>query len=102
MGRIIGIDLGTTYSAVGIIGPTGKPEIVPNREGDRITPSVVLFQGDQTLVGTMAKRTAPTAPNDVVQFVKRQMGERDWSFTTSDDVSYNAEQVSAIILRRLR
>jgi molecular chaperone DnaK len=102
MGRIIGIDLGTTYSAVGIIGPTGKPEIMPNREGDRITPSVVLFQGDQTLVGTMAKRTAPTAPNDVVQFVKRQMGERDWSFTTSDDVSYNAEQVSAIILRRLK
>jgi molecular chaperone DnaK len=102
VGRIIGIDLGTTYSAVGIIGPTGKPEIVPNREGDRITPSVVLFQGDQTLVGTMAKRTAPTAPNDVVQFVKRQMGDRDWCFTTSDDASYSAEQVSAIILRRLK
>jgi molecular chaperone DnaK len=102
MGRVIGIDLGTTYSAVGIIGPTGKPEIVPNREGERITPSVVLFQGDQTLVGTMAKRTAPTAPNDVVQFVKRQMGDRDWRFTTSEDVSYSAEQVSAVILRRLK
>lgn len=78
MGRTIGIDLGTTYSAVGIIGSAGKPEIVPNREGDRITPSVVLFQGDETLVGTMAKRTAPTAPTAVVQFVKRQMGNHDW------------------------
>jgi molecular chaperone DnaK len=102
MGRIIGIDLGTTYSAVAVMGSTGKPEIVPNREGERITPSVVLFQGDQTLVGSMAKRSAPTAPNDVVQFVKRQMGEPDWCFITSDDTSYGAEQISAIILRRLK
>jgi molecular chaperone DnaK len=102
MGRTIGIDLGTTYSAVGIIGSAGKPEIVPNREGDRITPSVVLFQGDETLVGTMAKRTAPTAPTAVVQFVKRQMGNHDWLFTTSECVSYSPEQVSAIILRRLK
>jgi len=59
----IGIDLGTTYSAIGVVGSHGKPEIVTNREGERLTPSVVLFQGDITLVGSMAKRTAPTAPN---------------------------------------
>jgi len=102
MGRLVGIDLGTTYSAVAIVGTTGKPEIVPNREGERITPSVVLFQGDQTLVGSMAKRSAPMAPSDVVQFVKRRMGEKDWAFTSSDDRSYTAEEVSGIILRRLK
>jgi molecular chaperone DnaK len=99
---VIGIDLGTTYSAVGVVGPFGKPEIVPNREGDRLTPSVVLFQGDMTLVGAMAKRSAPTAPDDVAQFVKRKMGDRTWKFVTSDDRQYTAEEVSAIILKRLR
>jgi molecular chaperone DnaK len=102
MGRLVGIDLGTTYSAVAIVDTTGKPEIVPNREGERITPSVVLFQGDQTLVGSMAKRSAPMAPRDVVQFVKRKMGDKDWAFTSSDDKTYTAEQVSGIILRRLK
>jgi molecular chaperone DnaK len=99
---LIGIDLGTTYSAVGVVGPLGKPEIVPNREGDRLTPSVVLFQGEETLVGTQAKRTAPTAPDDVAQFVKRKMGDRTWKFVTSDDRVYTAEEVSAIILKRLK
>ena len=81
MGRFIGIDLGTTYSAIAIVGDTGKPELVSNREGERITPSVVLFQGEMTMVGTQAKRTAPTAPHDVVQFVKRHMGEWDGAVT---------------------
>ncbi len=99
---LIGIDLGTTYSAIGVVSNLGKPEIVPNREGDRLTPSVVLFQGDMTLVGAMAKRTAPTAPEDVVQFVKRKMGDRSWKFVTSDDRQYTAEEVSAIILKRLK
>jgi molecular chaperone DnaK len=102
MGRIIGIDLGTTYSAAAIVGQAGKPEILLNREGERITPSVVMFQGDQTLVGSMAKRNAATAPNDVVQFVKRKMGQPDWCFVTSDDAAYGAEEISAIILRRLK
>jgi molecular chaperone DnaK len=99
---LIGIDLGTTYSAAAVVGSLGKPEILANREGDRLTPSVVLFQGDQTLVGAMAKRTAPTAPDDVVQFVKRQMGDRAWKFVTSDDRQYSAEEVSAIILKRIK
>jgi molecular chaperone DnaK len=99
---LIGIDLGTTYSAIGVVGSLGKPEIVPNREGDRLTPSVVLFQGEETLVGAQAKRTAPTAPDDVAQFVKRKMGDRTWKFVTSDDRQYSAEEVSAIILRRLK
>ena len=78
MGRAIGIDLGTTYSAVAILQEDGKPAILPNIEGQNITPSVVLFPdaasgSDEPLVGDMAKHSAATAPLDVVQFVKRQM-----------------------------
>ena len=101
MGAIVGIDLGTTYCAVAYVNALGKPEIIPNREGERITPSVVLFQGDSPLVGSMAKRSAPTCPSDCAQFVKRQMGDAAWRFVTSANESFTAEQVSAIILKRL-
>lgn len=102
VGQIVGIDLGTTFSAIAYVGALGKPEIIENREGQRITPSVVLFQGDQVVVGAMAKRSAPTAPDDVVEFVKRQMGDPSWRFTTSSGTDYTAEQVSAFILKRLK
>lgn len=102
MGAVIGIDLGTTYSAVAVVGPSGKPEVLRNRDGENITPSVVLFQSGMALVGTMAKRTAPTAPLDVVEFVKRQMGSANWKFETADGVQLTPEEVSAVILRRLK
>ncbi len=102
MGRAVGIDLGTTYSAVSIVGPSGRPEIIPNREGERITPSVVMFQDDTVAVGSMAKQAITDAPDDVVQFVKRKMGDRSWAFVTSAGDQYDAEWISAIILRRLK
>lgn len=102
MGQVIGIDLGTTYSAVAMVGGSGKPEVLVNRDGDRITPSVVFFDAGMTLVGAMAKRSAATAPLDVVQFVKRQMGDKDWRFEPSSGGSYSPEEVSAIILKRLK
>ncbi len=102
MGQVIGIDLGTTYSAVAVVGGSGKPEVLVNRDGERITPSVVFFDADMTLVGSMAKRSAATAPLDVVQFVKRQMGDKDWRFEPSSGGSYSPEEVSAIILKRLK
>ncbi len=102
MAAPLGIDLGTTYCAVASLSATGSPLIVMNREGESLTPSVVLFQGDQPLVGTNAKRSAPMAPDDVVQFVKRSMGDPAWRFTSSTGQEYTAEQVSAIILRRLK
>lgn len=102
MGRIVGIDLGTTFSAVAAVNSLGKPEIIPNREGERITPSVVLFQGGATQVGSMARRSAATAPDDVVQFMKRQMGDPTWRFVTSSGDEYTPEQVSAIIVKRLK
>ena len=102
VGRAVGIDLGTTYSAIAALGPDGRPTIVPNREGERITPSVVLFHDDGVLVGSAAKQAATDAPDDVVQFVKRRMGDRSWAFVTSSGEQVDAESVSAAILRRLK
>lgn len=101
-GLSVGIDLGTTYSAVARVNELGKPEILPNRDGENITPSVVLFDGEQPIVGTMAKRSAAIAPLDVVQFVKRSMGDPSWRFETSGGTSYRPEEISALILKRLR
>lgn len=107
MGRAIGIDLGTTYSAVAILQNDGSPVILPNIEGQNITPSVVLFPdaasgNDEPLVGEMAKHSAATAPLDVVQFVKRQMGDPNWRFESTNGHSYTAEEISAVILKKLK
>jgi molecular chaperone DnaK len=99
---VVGIDLGTTFSAIARVNNLGKPEIIRNRDGDTVTPSVVLFQGDVPLVGAMAKRSAATAPLDVVQFVKRHMGDPSWRFDTTEGEVFRPEQVSALILKRLR
>jgi molecular chaperone DnaK len=99
---VVGIDLGTTYSAIAYINQHGKPEIIPNREGERITPSVVLFDGDTPLVGTMAKRSAAANPLHICQFVKRQMGEPNWRFLSPTDKEYTPEEISALILKRLK
>jgi molecular chaperone DnaK len=102
MGKVVGIDLGTTYSAVAVVGANGKPEVLINRDGERITPSMVFFDADTALVGSMAKRSAAMAPLDVAQFVKRQMGNKDWRFEPSGGGSYSPEEISAIILKRLK
>ena len=106
MGHVIGIDLGTTYSAVAVVNEAGIPEILPNSEGKNTTPSVVLFPEtdsiDEPLVGEMAKRTAASSPADVVAFVKRQMGNPDYRFTSTNGNSYSAEEISAIILKKLK
>lgn len=102
MGHVVGIDLGTTYSVVAVVGGSGKPEVLVNRDGERITPSVVFFDEGATLVGSMAKRSTAVAPLDVVEFVKRQMGNKDWRFEPSVGGSYSPEEVSAIILKRLK
>lgn len=102
MGKVVGIDLGTTYSAVSIVNRYGKPEILSNREGERITPSVVLFEGEDPIVGSIAKRSAVANPFNVIQFVKRQMGDKSWKFRTEDAEAYTPEEISAMILRRLK
>ena len=72
---LIGIDLGTTYSAAAYIDQNGQPQIIPNREGENTTPSVVMFEdGDENkvVVGSQAKECAKIDPYNVVEFIKRQ------------------------------
>lgn len=105
MSHAIGIDLGTTYLAMAIMGDDGYPKIIDNAEGDATTPSVVLFQDvngeDSPMVGTMAKHLAISSPDDVVQFVKRHMGDPNWRFDSMNH-TYTPEEVSSIILKRLK
>ena len=76
MGKVIGIDLGTTNSCVSVI-EGGDPVVIPNSEGGRTTPSVVAFTKDgERLVGQVAKRQAVTNPHNTVYSIKRFMGRR--------------------------
>ena len=73
--KAVGIDLGTTFSAVAHIDAYGKPQIIPNAESERITPSVILFDGSNVIVGTTAKNNAVAEPEKIVDFIKREMGK---------------------------
>ncbi|WP_159067550.1 Hsp70 family protein [Gordonia iterans] len=99
--RPIGIDLGTTYSAIATIGVGGQPEIIRNNMGQATTPSVVMLESTgEVLVGQEAKQQRVMAPGDIIEFVKRQMGNPTWAFH-GDTEQYSAVAVSAIILRQL-
>jgi molecular chaperone DnaK len=99
MGAVVGIDLGTTYSAIARVNEAGLPEIIPNSEGDKITPSVVLFEGNTAIIGSIAKEALATDPESVVQLVKRQMGST-WTFM-HQGIELRPEQISALILKKL-
>ncbi|WP_301542220.1 Hsp70 family protein [Dietzia psychralcaliphila] len=102
MGRAIGIDLGTTNSAVAIMGRSGKPEIVRNTAGEDVTPSVVYFDGDDVTVGSAALNLLVHEPDNVVTHVKRQIGNSSFLvLPESNDNEYRAEDVSALILASL-
>lgn len=99
MGKIIGIDLGTTNSCVAVL-EGGEPVVIPNAEGGRTTPSVVAFKGDERLVGQVAKRQAITNPDKTIQSIKREMGS---SFKVKiDSKDYTPQEISAMILRKLK
>jgi molecular chaperone DnaK (HSP70) len=98
--KILGIDLGTTYSCVAYINDYGQPEIIPNAEGERTTPSVVWFDGQRAVVGQEAKEMTSIYPNSVCSFVKRNMGNDDFTFDVNG-VQYVPEHVSSLILRKL-
>ncbi|NLY46181.1 MAG: molecular chaperone DnaK [Tissierella sp.] len=100
MGKIIGIDLGTTNSAVAVM-EGGEPVIIPNVEGNRTTPSVVAFTKDgERLVGETAKRQAITNPDRTIQSIKREMGS-DYS-TDIDNKKYSPQEISAMILSKIK
>ena len=101
MAKIIGIDLGTTNSAVAVM-EGGTPTIIPNSEGNRTTPSVVAFSKEgERLVGETAKRQAITNPHRTISSVKREMGH-DWKSPEIDGKQYTPEEISAMILQKLK
>ena len=100
MGKIIGIDLGTTNSCVAVM-EGGKPTVIANQEGARTTPSVVAFtKTGERLVGEPAKRQAVTNAEKTIASIKRHMGE-DYKVAI-DDKQYSPQQISAMVLQKLK
>ena len=100
MARAVGIDLGTTNSAVSVL-EGGEPTVIANAEGFRTTPSIVAFTKDgEVLVGETAKRQAVTNVDRTIASVKRHMGT-DWTFSV-DDKKYTPQEISARILAKLK
>ncbi|MGD0152850.1 MAG: molecular chaperone DnaK [Thermacetogeniaceae bacterium] len=100
MGKVIGIDLGTTNSCVAIM-EGGQAVVIPNAEGNRTTPSVVAFtKNGERLVGEIAKRQAITNPDRTIRSIKRKMGS-DYRVHI-DDKEYTPQEISAMILQKLK
>lgn len=99
MSKIIGIDLGTTNSAVAVL-EGNEPKIITNPEGNRTTPSVVSFKNGETQVGEVAKRQALTNPN-TIRSIKRHMGEADYKVDI-DGKKYTPQEISAMILQYIK
>ena len=99
MAKIIGIDLGTTNSCVSVL-EGGEPKVIPNAEGNRTTPSVVAFKGDEELVGETAKRQAVTNVKGTVASIKRKMGTSEK--VEANGKTYTPQEISAKILSKLK
>ena len=101
--KAVGVDLGTTFSAIAHIDAYGKPQIIPNSESERITPSVILFDGANAVVGTYAKQNSVAEPEKIVDFVKREMGKcKDEFHREFADKVFSAEELSALIVKKLK
>ena len=98
----IGIDLGTTYSVAAYLDEQGIPHVIPNRDGEPTTPSVVLFEGGNVIVGQEAKDNSTMNPFNVVDFIKRQMGNPNYVFINEANETYTPEDISGIILKRIK
>ena len=99
MGKAVGIDLGTTNSVVAVL-EGGEPTVIANAEGNRTTPSIVAFKGEEVLVGELAKRQAITNPDNTVRSIKRQIGS-NWK-EKFENKEYTPQEVSARILQKLK
>ena len=98
--KVLGIDLGTTFSCMAIM-EAGTPVVIPNAEGGRTLPSVVAFTKDgERLVGSLARRQAITNPTRTIQSIKRKMGSTEK--IKIDDKSFTPQELSAMILQKLK
>ena len=101
MGKVVGIDLGTTFSAIAYIDEKGQPQIIENKQGNRTTPSAVLFGGKKPVVGERAKEKSIADPGNYESFVKRHMGERNYIFTARNGDTFNATIASIWSVTRI-
>ena len=99
MSKIIGIDLGTTNSCVAVL-EGGEPKVIPNAEGNRTTPSVVAFKGDEEMVGQIARNQAVTNAKNTISSIKRKMGTSEK--VEANGKKYTPEEISAKILSKLK
>jgi molecular chaperone DnaK (HSP70)/uncharacterized protein YegL len=101
MSTFVGIDLGTTNSVVACRNSYGRPEVIPNREGRNVTPSVVYFGSDPPAVGQEAKEWARLGNDEIASFFKPHMGNPHYSLRFHE-LDYSATDLSALVLKRLK
>ncbi len=102
MSNIVGIDLGTTFSSLAMLNAIGKPEIVPNADGERLTPSAIYFDEENVIrVGVEALNARHINPSRSVRWVKRHMGDPDYKVAL-DGKDWTATELSALVLKKLR
>src|SRR6478609_2695359 len=99
-GKLVGIDLGTTFSAIATLDEHGLPVTLPNLDGDLLTPSAVLIQDGSAIVGQAARDVSLEQPDQVALFVKRAMGQPKLPTPVSGR-EFRPETLSAIILKKL-
>ena len=99
MGKAVGIDLGTTNSVDAVL-EGGEPTVIANAEGNRTTPSIVAFKGEEVLVGELAKRQAITNPDNTIRSIKREIGSK-WK-EKFEGKDYTPQEISARILQKLK
>ncbi len=104
MSNIAGIDLGTTLSALAVLNPIGKPDIVPNADGERLTPSAIYFDEEETglvQIGVEAINARHLNPERSVRWIKRHMGDADYRIGI-DEKEWTAVELSSLILKKLK
>ena len=99
-GKTVGIDLGTTYSAIAYLDDDGNPAVIPNADGRPITPSVVLLDEDRVVVGPSFQRISVASPDQIVEAVKREMGNKDFHVVYQNK-KLTPEFVSALIMKKM-
>lgn len=100
-GRTVGIDLGTTYSAIAYLDDDGNPQVANNADGRPITPSVVLLDEDRVVVGPSFQRISVASPDQIIEAIKREMGNKDFHVVYQNK-KLTPEFVSALILKKMK
>lgn len=100
-GKTVGIDLGTTYSAIAYLDDEGNPTVANNADGRPITPSVVLLDEDRVVVGPSFQRISVAEPDQIIEAIKREMGNKDF-FVVYQNKKLTPEFVSALIMKKMK